>query len=47
MFRRIRRAAFQAKPINPVQMKSLTKANQLVGSGEPGQAAPLFANLAT
>jgi hypothetical protein len=28
-------------------MKSLTKANQLVGSGEPGQAAPLFANLAT
>jgi hypothetical protein len=47
MFRRIRRAAFQASTINPIQMQSLTKANQLVASGEPGQAAPLFANLAT
>lgn len=47
MFRRIRRAAFQANTINPVQMQSLTKANRLVAGGEPGQAAPLFANLAT
>ncbi|MGA2503035.1 MAG: hypothetical protein ABSG01_02980 [Anaerolineales bacterium] len=46
MFRRIRRAAFQASTINPVQMQSLTNANQLVASGHPGQAAPLFANLA-
>ncbi len=47
MFRRIRRAAFQANPINPIQMQSLTKANQLVASGHPEQAAPLFASLAT
>ncbi|MGZ6346486.1 MAG: hypothetical protein ACXWNC_02795 [Anaerolineales bacterium] len=46
MFRRIRRAAFQANPINPIQMKSLVRANQLVASGYPGQAAPLFASLA-
>jgi len=40
MFRRIRRAAFQANSINPIQMQSLAKANQLVASGHPGQAAP-------
>ena len=46
MFRRIRRAAFQPNPINTIQMQSLTRANQLVASGHPGQAAPLFASLA-
>jgi hypothetical protein len=47
MFRRIRRAAFQANPISPIQMQSLAKANQLVASGHSGQAAPLFASLAS
>jgi hypothetical protein len=46
MFRRIRRAAFQANPINPIQMQSLARANQLVASGHPGQAGSLFASLA-
>jgi hypothetical protein len=46
MFRRMRRAAFQVNTMGPAQMESLTKANQLVSSGDPGQAAPLYAMLA-
>jgi hypothetical protein len=46
MFRRIRRAAFQASIVNPTQMQSLARANQLVASGLSGQAAPIFSNLA-
>jgi hypothetical protein len=46
MFRRIRRVAFQSNPMNPIQLQSMVKANQLVASGHSGQAAPLFANLA-
>ncbi len=46
MFRRMRRIAFQSNPMNPIQLESLAKANQLVASGHPGQAAPLFATIA-
>jgi hypothetical protein len=47
MFRRVRRAAFQASTINPIQMQSLVKANQLVAIRQPSQAAPIFTNLAS
>lgn len=47
MFRRFRRATFQASTINPDQMQTLSKANQLIASGLPGQAAPLFAKVAS
>ena len=47
MFRRIRRAAFQPGIITPDQMQMLRNANSLVATGKTGQAAPLFAQLAT
>jgi hypothetical protein len=46
MFRRMRRAALQVNAMDPAQMQSLIKANQLVSSGQSGQAAPLYAKLA-
>ncbi len=46
MFRRIVNPALNTGPLNPEQMKILNQANQLVASGQPDQAAPLFARLA-
>ena len=46
MFRRFRNQAQQANLLNPAQLQTLNQANQLVASGQPGQAAPLFAGLA-
>jgi hypothetical protein len=42
----MRKGTVQSNIINPIQLQSLAQANQLVVSGQPGQAAPLFANLA-
>jgi hypothetical protein len=47
MFRRFRNQAFQANPMPPAQMQTLNQANRLLASGQPGQAAPLFASLAS
>jgi hypothetical protein len=46
MFRRLRRAAFQANTVSPDQMRILNQANLLIANGHPEQAGPLFANLA-
>ena len=45
MFRRNRPFA-QNSPLNAAQIEVLTKANQMVANGNPGDAAPLFAQLA-
>jgi len=47
MFRRFRNPGFQANPLGPIQMRTLSQANQLVAAGQPAQAAPLFADLAS
>ena len=46
MFRRFRNPALNASPLGPAQMQLLQQANQFIASGQPGQAAPLFARLA-
>jgi hypothetical protein len=45
MFRSLRTKA-QNVPLNAAQIEVLAKANQLAGNGNPGDAAPLFAELA-
>src|SRR5258708_11103989 len=45
MFRPLRPFA-QNSPLNASQIEVLAQANQLIGSGKPGDAAPLFAQLA-
>ena len=47
MFRRFRNPALQANHLGPVQMRKLSEANQLMTSGQPAQAAPLLAELAS
>lgn len=47
MFRRFRNQAQQANLLNPDQLQALNRANQLVAGGQPEQAAPLFAGLAS
>jgi hypothetical protein len=34
------------RPLSPAQLATLKQANQLLANGQPGQAAPLFAQLA-
>ena len=46
MFRRFRNRAFQPNPLQPAQMQILNQANRLAANGQPGQAAPLFADVA-
>jgi hypothetical protein len=46
MFRRFRNPAFQANPLRPALMQTLNQANRFVANGQPGQAAPLFADVA-
>ena len=45
MFRNLR-TTVQNVPLNAAQIEVLAKANQLAGNGNPGDAAPLFAELA-
>ncbi len=45
MFRNLHPVARNA-PLNAAQIEVLAKANQLAGNGNPGDAAPLFAELA-
>ncbi|MGD0611810.1 MAG: hypothetical protein ABSB41_09875 [Anaerolineales bacterium] len=47
MFRRFRNQTQQANLLNPAQLQTLNRANQLVAAGQPDQAAPLFAGLAS
>jgi hypothetical protein len=47
MFRGLRNQAQQSNPLNPTQLQTMRQANQFVASGQPGQAAPLFAGLAS
>ena len=47
MFRRFRNPAFQANPLSPVEMQTLKQANQFMAGGQPGQAAPLFEQVAS
>ena len=42
-----RNARFQANPLPPAQMQILNQANRFIAAGQPGQAAPLFAKLAS
>ncbi len=46
MFRRFRNPAANTTPLNPSQLQALNQANQLVASGQPILAAPIFAQLA-
>ncbi len=46
MFRRARNRAFQANPLNPAQNQTLNQAGQLLASGQPAAAAPMYAGLA-
>jgi hypothetical protein len=46
MFRRFRNPVFQPNPLTPAQMQNLNQANRLTANGQPGQAAPLFADVA-
>ena len=47
MFRRLRNPALNITPLNPAQLQLLNQANQLLTGGQPAQAAPLFAQLAS
>jgi len=47
MFRRFRNPAMNATPLSPAQLQTINQANQLVASGQPILAAPLFAQLAS
>jgi hypothetical protein len=46
MFRRFRNPALNGSVLGPAQMELLHQANQFLASGQPDQAAPLFARLA-
>ena len=46
MFRRFRNPAFQPNLLAPAAMQTLNQANRFVANGQPGQAAPLFAEVA-
>ena len=46
MFRRFRNPAGNPAPLNPSQLQAMNQANQLVASGQPILAAPIFAQLA-
>ena len=46
MFQRFRNNAVNSTPLNPSQLQALNQANQLVSSGQPILAAPIFAQLA-
>ena len=46
MFRRLRNQAFQPNPLQPALMQTLNQANRFVANGQPGQAAPLFVQVA-
>jgi hypothetical protein len=46
MFRRFRNPAIQSNPLAPEMIQTLKQANRLVANGQPGQAAPLFAEVA-
>ena len=47
MFRRFRNPGQNATPLSPAQLQMMNQANQLVASGQPIVAAPLFAQLAS
>ena len=47
MFRRSRNPAPNATTLNPSQLQAMNQANQLVASGQPILAAPIFAQLAS
>jgi len=42
----MRNMRFQNRPLNPVNMALLIQANRSMAGGKPGEAAPLFAQLA-
>ena len=46
MFRRFRNPGLNATSLSPAQLQTMNQANQLVASGQPILAAPLFAQLA-
>jgi hypothetical protein len=46
MFRRFRNPALPPRPLAPSQLQTLNQANHLVANGQPGKAAPLFAEVA-
>ncbi len=47
MFRRFRNPGQNAAPLGPAQLQAMNQANQLVASGQPILAAPIFAQLAS
>jgi len=47
MFRRLRNQALQPQVLTPAQLQTLNQANRLMAGGQPGQAAALFAGLAS
>ena len=47
MFRRFRNQAQNTAAINPSQLQAMNQANQLVASGQPILAAPIFTQLAS
>ena len=47
MFRRFRNPGQNAAPFGPAQLQTMNQANQLVASGQPILAAPIFAQLAS
>jgi len=47
MFRRFRNPGQNPAPLGPAQLKAMNQANQLVASGQPILAAPIFAQLAS
>ena len=47
MFRRFRNPAMNAAALSPAQLQTMNQANQLVASGQPILAAPLFAQVAS
>jgi hypothetical protein len=47
MFRRFRNPGQNAAPPGPAQLQAMNQANQLVASGQPILAAPIFAQLAS
>ena len=47
MFRRFRNPGMNATSLSPAQLQTMNQANQLVASGSPLLAAPLFAQLAS
>jgi hypothetical protein len=42
----LRNLRFQSRPLNPVNMALLIQANRAMAGGKPGEAAPLFSQLA-